>query len=440
MAQRGTPYALYAPLVPQDPAGVINWLGYGALLALGIAFFAYWGIGAGMGMYAYINFDPTKCRTLPPGRETRIREIFVFGNSIDDMGNWLAYLNGSSGYSINGTRIINPGVFEYFVPPAGPNKFAVNYINPLGRFGQNWNGMDYVAARYGLYSKGSPHASNTLKDFDNLGQDFLVNFAIGGATANGNVYNAINLPLPHNYTVVIGSHGYDFQVNEFARKLSVSDEYKIKPNTWFFYNYVGADDIPLIVNCTNGTVANCSNLFLDAHLNNLQILYDLGMRNLIITFFDFSFRWIPQIWKSDPSENYINDVMDQLAGQLFASFTNDLAAQIAATMPLLNIINQPLVSVLQAVTNDNGFNEGIRPVMPQDPAPFPDPIFPFPTLLDYQILYGAGSTNTYYYDDNQLTEAGSRWYAQTFIRFLDSQFHMCGGQTDFGKVTFNIEI
>ena len=79
-----------------------------------------------------------------------------------------------------------------------------------------------------------------------------MNFAVGGATANGNVYNAPLMPLPHNFFQVIGPHGYDDQIDEFIMKKNLAGKI-ISPNDIFLYKTVGAVDIPLINLCTNIT-------------------------------------------------------------------------------------------------------------------------------------------------------------------------------------------
>ncbi len=417
----------HAPVKTPSRWSQLSWIGQSAAViaaVIALGFFAYFGVGAGLGIDAYAKDDPTKCRDLLPHRQTIHREIFVFGDSIDDLGNWIAYINGSS-YTRNSTGIIVPGTTSYDVSPAGPGKFAVNYINPQGRYGQGYNGMDYVAQKYNLHSLGSsPHPSNKLSNFDSLSRAWMVSFAIGGAIADGNVYNAPLIPLPHSYSQVAGPWGYDFQVNEFATKLFASAKYVIKPTTWFFYNFVGANDIPLIANCSNMTI--CINNFTATHLNNLLILYELGMRNLIFTYVDGGFAYNPTTMKVDPSGG-LSTFLDGIASTIFTGptgFLAQLSTLIAASMHDLNINIVPLTTVILPISI-NPIPEGIRATMAQDPSAVSPAAFPFPTFLDYLVTFGASVTNTFYYDDNHPTEAGSRWYAQTFIRYLDSQYRLC---------------
>jgi len=382
------------------------------------------------GTIAYANYYPGTCIDVGIAgfSQTQHREVFVFSSSLDDICNWVHYYDGAGSYSLNADRIVIPATLEYTQPPAGPGHFSQNHIATTNRWGGNHNAMDYMAQHFKMHH----YCSSQVSDFSELNSEgFVVNFAIGGATANGNVYNAPSVALPHTYSQVAGNYGFNWQVTDFLTKLSHDSDYHIKPSTWFIYDFAGANDISLIATCTNITV--CIANFTSVTLSNLQALYNGGMRNLIFTYINSGFEYNPATIKVDPTGGNAT-ALDTIATLIFASsggFLDQLNAQLIATMQELQLVLVPVGPLLTAI-NSAPLLSGIRPTLKHDPDPR-NPLytttsaFPFPTYLDELNTVGfLGSfTNTFYYDDNHPTEAGYRYLAQTYETILNSQYKVC---------------
>jgi len=155
-----------------------------------------------LGTIAYADYYPGTCIDVGIAgfSETQHREVFVFSSSLDDICNWMTYYNGKGVYSLNAGRIVIPGIVNYTQPPAGPGHFAQNYIATTNRSGGSHNAIDFMAQRYKMHH----YCSSQVNDFSDLNSEgFVVNFAIGGATINGNLYN---VPPVINTTTINTSH------------------------------------------------------------------------------------------------------------------------------------------------------------------------------------------------------------------------------------------
>lgn len=404
---------------------------YGLLLiaALGLAI-----AGLVIALSINNNYYPNKCSdmTINGLSETQQREIFVFSNSLDDFGNWLHDIPPLGYYSLDVDRIVQPGTSEYTVFPAGPGKFGVNHVSSTGRWGGEHNAMDFVAQFFKIKS----YKSSDITSYNHnlVGQNgFLVNFGIGGATANGNVYNAPTVALPHNFDQVVGSFGYDYQVSEFVSKFVTGSRYQFKNHTWVFYNWVGANDFPLIASCTNVTA--CTITYIATHLANLQVLYNAGMRNLVLLIVDGGYQYNPEALKADPTGATATG-LNLLAGftyGLTGQFETQFLAQLYSAMPDLQVYQLLASNIVGGIAGDLTAN-GIRSTLALDPDPRNPYLnvtsaFPFPTRIDYETAHGADLTKTFYYDDNHPTEAGYKALAVPFIDALMSEYKVCNTAT-----------
>lgn len=355
-------------------------------------------------------------------------EIFVFSNSLDDFGNWLKDIVPLGYYYLDADRIVQPSTSNYNVFPAGPGKHSVNHVATSGRWGDSVNAMDFLAQ----YLKIKSYKSSDITSYNsnlNGHNGFMVNFAIGGATANGNVYNAPLVPLPHDFIQVEGPFGYNYQVTEFVSKFVVNSAYKVKNTTWFFYNWMGANDYPLILDCANVTA--CSITFIETHLANIQTLYNAGMRKLVLTITDGGYNYNPETLKVDPT-GFTAAFLDGFAAFTYSSsgeFLDQFMTQMYTLMPDLQVYRILATTTINDVVADLN-DYGIRTTFPKDPDPRNPYLnltsaFPFPTLIDYQNTYGAVLTKTFYYDDNHPTQAGYKAIASRFIKAMSSEYKVC---------------
>jgi len=361
------------------------------------------------------------------------QNVYVFGISFEDWGNWVSYYDGH-GYTLNTQGVITPGSANYFDSVYGqaPPVQSIDIVNTEGRFSNGRNGLDFVADYFKLHKLTSSHISHIPSD----NKGYMINFAVGGSTADGNVHNIPGVALPHNYVQVAGAHGFNSQVSDFLTKLAANQNAIIKDTDIFLYSSIGSNDISLIAGCTNVTA--CVINFTATHLTNIQTLYNAGMRRLILSYADSSvFGYNPATIKANTTGYYIT-VFDALSATIFDTATTGFLAQLYAKLVDLsssgmsdldlNVI--PLSSLISDVST-NPVRHGIRKTLPndRDPRNYPlgttNSLFPFPTLYDTLTDRGAVLLDGYYNDDNHPTEAGYHDYANYFINTMTTQFVVC---------------
>lgn len=351
-----------------------------------------------------------------------IGDVFVFGGSYADWGNWMNYFSGK-GYALDANRMIQPPTTWYTA-----EDYSVNIINSNGRASDGKNWVDFVANYYNLQK----YRSSTIGAFP-PGTGYMVNFAIVGSTFNGNVYNRMYMPGDVvNINQIAGSHGYDFQVNSFLSLLRNSQLKSITTQDLFIYDFVGGADMPYLYNCLDQI--GCITNFTNTHLNNLKKLYDAGMRNVLFIHIDTLFHMVPSYIKFDTATTLTTgSLMDQLSSSIFNSdmFFANLTAFRTQYMPLLNLQRISYQDILGYVLyNFNQF--GIRNSLGDDADPryiayngFVNPNIPFPTQYDYFKQTGSYVKNVFFNDDNQLTEFSSRIMARAVIKYLEGIFKNC---------------
>lgn len=361
--------------------------------------------------------------------------VYVFGISFEDWGNWIKYYDGN-GYTLNVQGIITPGTVNYpdSLYGATPPIESVDIINIngeyTGRFSNGRNGLDFVANHFRLNRILSSETSHLPTSLGNI-----MNFAVGGSTANGNVHNAPTVPLPHNYDQVVGSHGFNGQVDDFQAKLAATSGAVIHSSDIFLYSSIGSNDISLIAACTNVTA--CIINFTDTHLDNIKRLYDSGMRRMILSYADAVFQYNPATIKYNTSGAYIT-VFNGISAAIFNTPTTGFLDRLYAMlvdlstdgMSELDLNVIPLSSLIAGVATDP-VEHGIRKTLPNDRDPRNYPLgtttsaFPFPTLYDTNVFSGANLLDAYYHDDNHPTEQGYQDYASYFIKTMSPQFVVC---------------
>lgn len=360
--------------------------------------------------------------------------VYVFGISFEDWGNWIKYYEGN-GYTLNAQGIITPGSVVYPDSLYGetPPIESIDIINIegqyKGRFSNGRNGIDFITNFFKLNRILSSEATHLPSDTGNI-----MNFAVGGATASGNVHNAPTVPLPHNYDQVIGPHGFNGQVADFEEKLAAKPVV-IRSTDIFLYSSIGSNDISLIAACTNVTA--CIINFTDTHLDNIKRLYDSGMRRMILSYADAVFQYNPATIKYNTSGAYI-PVFNGLSDLIFNTPSTGFLARLYAMLVDLSPdgmseldLNVITLSSLISDVAVNPVNHGIRKTLPNDRDPRNYPLgtknssFPFPTLYDASVYQGANLLDTYYHDDNHPTEQGYQDYASYFIRTMSPNFVVC---------------
>lgn len=363
------------------------------------------------------------------------QNVYVFGTSLEDWGNWVSYYDGH-GYTLNTQGVITPPTVLYAntlygqAPPIG----SVDIVNTQGRFSDGRNGMDFVGDYFKLHKLVSSHINHIPSD----NKGYMINFAVGGSTADGNTCNIPGVALPHNYVQVAGNHGFNSQVADFATKLAANQNAIIKDTDIFIYSSVGANDISLIAGCTNVTA--CVINFTATHLANIQTLYDLGMRRMIFTYVDSgAFNYNPATIKANITGYYVT-LFDALSATIFDTATTGFLAQLYAKLVDPSItgmsdldLNVIPLSTLVSDVSANPVRHGIRKTLPNDRDPRNYPLgtttsaFPFPTLYDTlnDPARGAVLLDTYFNDDNHPTEAGYHDESTYFINTMTTQFVVC---------------
>lgn len=349
--------------------------------------------------------------------------FYVFGSSYTDWGNWKSYIMNHGIYTLDANNIIQPPTNWY-----NSTQTSTNIINSKGRGSDGDNAMDFIANYYNLQK----YSGVEIFSFP-AGVNFMVNYAIFGATHNGNMYNhRFSIGVPVSLEQLTGGNGYDAQVGKFLYQLSQSSLTSIGPNDVFIYDFVGGTDMPFIAQCSD--ITTCIGEFETTHLNNLQQLYNVGMRNLLFIHLDSLFHLVPSFIKYDTFQMATSSSdMNVLANAIFnpTSFFSTLASYRTSHMPLLNlqrISYQDILGQLIYTASQNG----LRNSNSDDPDPravafpgFITPGLPFPTKWDYYKQNHVSLGNVAFNDDNQPTEFTYRIMAKSIINYIRGMVKSC---------------
>lgn len=229
--------------------------------------------------------------------------IFHFGDSLSDPGN-LPYEIGTK-YAPKSRDVSSPD---------GDITFHLR-VSKMGTFSDGHTFAYFLAEKLHFnYLKGSTLTNIPYEEGN------YINFALGGASQDEN----IGVVESKNwFKLTPGKHfgSFIWQINTFERLLHgrkgkhFIHNYKVKPNDLFMYMFVGANDLFIIfdhylekrdINIPNSQnngkynneidkilekeINEMIQKYVEATVNNLDRLYKLGMRNLILgTLDDISF-------------------------------------------------------------------------------------------------------------------------------------------------------
>jgi phospholipase/lecithinase/hemolysin len=329
--------------------------------------------------------------------------IYTFAASYADTGNYY--------WAFGQYR--EPWVQDRFISPG-----SGILIGPLGRFSSGLNSIDIAVEEYDLTLYNSLEITQLPEGTGNY-----VNFAIGGACAQGNVFNT----YPHNtpsYVEALGGYGYLSQLSLFIQYKDRSTR-KVTSSDIFYIGTVGANDIPAI-----GSSKNITELFssrkasIEGYLTLIETLYTHGAKQIVVTYFD------PLMFSYLPILTYANANLAQLAEFYFYAddgFVTVLSNRASKLMPDLNLILIPMSDFVGEISL-NPTQYGIRSPIHNDydPRSVDEPHFPFPTYYDMFHLQGVRLDTTFFYDYVHPTEYGHRALAQFEKRmydgFLDTAF------------------
>lgn len=349
-------------------------------------------------------------------------DMYVFGSSYTDWGNWIVYYDGS-GYNLDQNNVIQPPTTWY-----NTTSSSVNIINTQGRASDGKNMIDFIGNYYNLTKSRSVDLLHLPTQSGNL-----VNFGIFGATANGNLYNKM-YPLGtfYDFSQVAGNYGYDFQVSDFLIKLQNNPLKQISKNDVFIFDFVGGVDFPLIASCSDPTT--CYSLFADSILQSMLELYNAGMRKMVFIHLDALFKYVPSFNKFDVSQSTNTGASIDL---VISSYFNPMVFY--KTLTDFRRTNMPLLN-LQRVSYGDVFGNvlfrfaltGYRNNLYDDPDPRTQaygseipPSMPFPTKYDYYSQYGVNIANTFFNDDNQPTEFSYRIMAKFVLQTMQGMITQC---------------
>ena len=344
------------------------------------------------------------------------RNVYVFSSGFGDMGAFRRFFSDQPGRDpIIAGQPISPSP-AYFGPPVSAPR--VDIYGPLDRFSDGRNWVDFFCEEFGLHLYDG-YALETLPS----GKQNVINFAIGGATMNGNTYNS--LTPNSDYGMIAGQYSYVYQVNEFLGLLSLAPPGHITEDDIFIIGEVGGNDIPAILtgNYYDADINAYIENFIGDTLWMLQALYNAGARKVLMSYADSSVWSLqPAAWKTDPSgeiisilESLTDDVVDALLGAI-----ND---DIAYYMTGLDL---NLIPIGEAVSNwlifidDHGVRRPIASDVGDPRGGFP--ALPFPTYYDMLQIRGVKVPDTFFYSDTHPTEHTYEDYSEIYSEHIESYF------------------
>ena len=352
-----------------------------------------------------------------------LQNIYVFGSSYTDFGNWAPYFEVSTNYYLDSSGIIQPPTTWY-----NATSTSINIINQKGRASDGGNMIDFIANYYN-YNK---YTSSNLVQLINSGGN-LINFAIFGASASGNVYNQQYSQFSIvDFTQITGNYGYDFQVSDFLFKLQNTPGLSISPGDVFIFDFVGGVDIPFIMACADPM--QCFQEFETSIFQSMLRLYEVGMRNLLFIHLDSMYTYVPSYIKYDiEHESSVGAQINNFIANVFNRnvFYRDLVNFRKTNMPFLNLQRISYADVLSNVLFKS-MQSGYRNNLDDDPdarvAAYGSgllPSLPFPTIYDYKKQTGVYIKNTYFNDDNNPSEFSYRIMANYIIQIMRGMINQC---------------
>ncbi len=345
------------------------------------------------------------------------RNIYNFESAFGDIGAFRRFFDGQEGRDpiVAGVPIYpDPG---YYGPPLSRSR--IELYGPLDRFSDGRNWVDFFCESFGLML----HDAYAL-EFLPTGKRHFINFAIGGATVNGNTFN--NLTPNSDFDEVSGLYGYTYQLETFLELKNNIPSIPITENDIFILAEIGANDIPAIAYASQSNpedIPGFINTFIGTYMSIIQTLYDNGARKMLITYADGSaYELIPAMWKVDPSGNVKTAIQD-LSNDVWSAFFAVLDNQINTTMLELEVdiipIGEPVQNWLIFI-DDHGVR---RPQLSDvgDPRDS-QAMLPFPTYYDMLEQRGVHIHGAFFYSDLHPTEHTYQEFSKIYETRLKSYF------------------
>lgn len=335
------------------------------------------------------------CKPLP--------NIYWFGSSQDDPGNWIRLYGTGDGRSWAPFQEISSPVFSY---PSPINAIGIEVIGAENRFADGLISPDFLATKYNFTLWVAEEIDYLPVESGNI-----VCFGIAGSTATGNQYNSYVLNQP--YSVITGSGSYQYQVDKFLL-LQQQIPTPIVSEDIFIYSSLFATDILAVFNDWNAygpsTTYSDMDLIGLTTITNLQNLAYAGAKRFVILMLDPESAYIiPNFIKYLPCTDEITNFIDYLLSIIDETLYNRLEAFQAEYNAEVNIVYYS--ELLNSTLTRSPAIRGFRVPFPNDVDPrtqyceASEAALPFPTFMDAylategnQLLY-----TTPWFDDRQVT-------------------------------------
>ena len=335
--------------------------------------------------------------------------MYVFGASYEETGNWrVAIMNHDFP-----NRTLPLGPLDPITPPTtfyGPpvNGPGIALMGARNRFSDGYNYLDFLAQDYGFKLSNSLSIRALPR-----GNNNLVNFAVAGASAEGNAFNTI---IPNSdYNQLLGKHSVIAQVQRFVALRSVSGSAPITASDIFLLGTLTGNDISTIGamaytgNASGIPAAVASSI--GTYLGAIQTLYNMGARRMVITTVESPcYPYLPSIWKTDYTGSVLASTVG-LVNQYFSVFYAQLAILRSTTALNLELEVTPICDLPDKWANEP-FVYGARASMESDLGDprvtyggAPKATYPFPTLYDMSLPpYNIKGKSYNFHDDLHPTQ------------------------------------
>lgn len=320
--------------------------------------------------------------------------IYVIGPSTEDTGNWVHYYGSTNRWTYGENIPIMPN----------PTTGLISLLGPKNRFSNGYTVIDFLSHDLDL----SLHNSCDIDSIVSLGKNNIVNFAISGSTVNGNIWNT---EPDKDFNQIVGDHGYNSQVDKLVDILN-RDNISLDKEDIILYTSLAGNDLGRIAMLPENEIKNGIKDFVSIHLDNIMKLYKAGCKKLIVTCVDVDA--VEYSISSHKAEVVMPGLINKLKKLTDLLFNGEygLTTQInniSKTLLDLDIVMIPL-SILAKEWTENPEKYGLRQINANDVdirvmlGTKDKPEYPFPSYYDTLMTHGVVADNTFYYDDNHLTE------------------------------------
>ena len=336
------------------------------------------------------------------------RNIYIFGPSTTETGNWAKYY-----------PFLNmEGVLYTTIPGTNLRKTADDTIvyNSNNRHSDGLCVTDYIACDCGLELINACDITELPME-----NGKLINYSVSGATALGTLSNQSDpVPPPFFWAAapagINGPHGIDSQVALFCEHLDASDKTITSEDLFYFAAIGGNDVVPLATSLAlaSGNPAaepflTDNGEFIGSSVAAVEALYNKGARHIIYQIVGpSSYPFRPTTIKAGlvAEASAVAGLMLNDATGLVGALSTEVGS--SGTMPGLDLMLTDIGNVAVKVAECPEFY-GHRAPMPSDTGTFPG--FPFPTYLDQMIESGPAlkeDRKVTFVDDTHFTQTGAR--------------------------------